>query len=118
MVETTGKMAEVMAASDLAFSRSGGSTIAELALFGKASVLVPYPYAAEGHQMDNARYFESSQAAILVKNDELQIVAAKEIISDFLENREKYRKMGDKMRELSVPDASERMIGEISGRID
>ncbi|MBO7329648.1 MAG: UDP-N-acetylglucosamine--N-acetylmuramyl-(pentapeptide) pyrophosphoryl-undecaprenol N-acetylglucosamine transferase [Lentisphaeria bacterium] len=118
LVETTGKMAEVMAAADLVFSRSGGSTIAELALFGKASVLVPYPYAAEGHQMDNARYFESSQAAILVKNDELQIVAAKEIISDFLENREKYRKMGEKMRQLSVPDASERMIGEISGRID
>ncbi len=118
LVETTGKMAEVMAAADLVFSRSGGSTVAELALFGKASVLVPYPYAAEGHQMDNARYFESSQAAILMKNDCLQQLSAKEIISDFLENPEKFREMGNKMRILAVPDASERMIGEISCRID
>lgn len=68
--------------------------------------------------MDNARYFESSQAAILMKNDCLQQLSAKEIISDFLENPEKFREMGNKMRILAVPDASERMIGEISCRID
>lgn len=44
-----------LGAADLVFSRSGGSTVAELARFGKASVLIPYPYAAENHQYDNAR---------------------------------------------------------------
>ena len=44
-------------ACDLVLSRSGGSTLAELAVFGKGAFLIPYPYAAEGHQLDNAEYF-------------------------------------------------------------
>ena len=117
LVETTGKMAEVMAAADLVFSRSGGSTAAELALFGKASVLVPYPYAAEDHQMDNARYFESANAAYLVKNSSLNVDVAEKIIADYLADPEKFRLMGEKMRSLAKPEASESMIDEISRRL-
>ncbi|MBE6377297.1 MAG: UDP-N-acetylglucosamine--N-acetylmuramyl-(pentapeptide) pyrophosphoryl-undecaprenol N-acetylglucosamine transferase [Lentisphaerae bacterium] len=118
LVETTGKMAEVMAAADLVFSRSGGSTAAELALFGKASVLVPYPYAAEDHQMDNARYFESAGAAYLVKNSSLSVECAEKIIADYLAEPDKFRQMGECMRKLAKPAASEKMIEEISLRID
>ncbi len=117
LVETTGKMAEVMAAADLVFSRSGGSTAAELALFGKASVLVPYPYAAEDHQMDNARYFESAKAACLIKNSSLSIELAAKVIADYLAEPDKFRQMGEFMRNLAKPDAAEKMIKEISCRI-
>ena len=117
LVESTGKMGEVLAAADLVFSRSGGSTAAELALFGKAAVLIPYPYAAEGHQMDNARWFESSQAAVVVENSSLSTARAKEIITDFLADREKYEKMGRNMLSLAAPAASEMMIEEISRRL-
>lgn len=114
LLETTGKMAEVMAAADLVFSRSGGSTAAELALFGKAAVLVPYPFAAEGHQMDNARHFASQGGAVLVDNSCLSVDKAAEIICDFIQDPEKYRKMGRKMAELGRPDAAEIMIQKIS----
>lgn len=117
LVETTGKMAEVMAAADLVFSRSGGSTAAELALFGKASVLVPFPYAAEDHQMDNARYFESAKAAYLIKNSSLSIELAAKVIADYLAEPDKFRQMGEFMRNLAKPDAAEKMIKEISCRI-
>ena len=118
LVESTGKMAELLAASDLVFSRSGGSTAAELSLFGNAAVFIPYPYAAEGHQTDNARYFESSGAALLIGNSDFTVESAREVIMDFLQNREKYAVMGRKMRELSRPMAAEQMIDEISKRLD
>ena len=61
-------MRELYSIADLAVARAGGSTIAELLHFGIFGVLSPYPYAAEDHQADNARYMESLGAARVVPN--------------------------------------------------
>ena len=58
-------------AADLIVSRSGGSSVAEINAFGKYAVLVPYPFAAELHQDDNANYLKSLGAAEIIKNDTL-----------------------------------------------
>jgi len=56
-------------AADLALTRSGASTLAELALHGLPSVLVPFPSATGNHQEINAREFESAgAAAVLVES--------------------------------------------------
>lgn len=55
-------------ASDAVICRSGGSTVAELALFGKYAFLIPYPYAAEKHQDDNAHFYQSTGAAEVIDN--------------------------------------------------
>lgn len=70
LLESSEKMELFLGAADLVFSRSGGSTVAELARFGKASVLIPYPYAAENHQYDNARVLAGHGAAELLPNAE------------------------------------------------
>lgn len=57
------RMQDVYAAADLAVSRSGAASLTELSWFGLPSILVPYPHAAEDHQMLNARIFESAGAA-------------------------------------------------------
>ena len=49
-----------LAAAHLVIARSGASTVAELATVGRPSILVPYPYAADDHQMANARAFEAA----------------------------------------------------------
>ena len=118
LLESTGRMGEVLAAADLVFSRSGGSTIAELALFGRAAVLVPYPYAAEGHQLDNARCFADRQAAKLVENRELTVERAEALIRDFLLHPREWSAMGERMRQLARPDAAEVLIAEISSESD
>lgn len=46
-----------MEIADLAFTRSGAGTVSELLTFSLPALLVPYPFAAENHQMYNARYF-------------------------------------------------------------
>jgi len=56
---------ERMARADLVVARSGG-TVAEICVAGVASVLVPYPFAADDHQMANARELERSGACVVV----------------------------------------------------
>lgn len=58
------------AAADVIVTRAGGSAIAEITANGKPSVLVPYPYAVDGHQEINARHIESYGAAVVVREGE------------------------------------------------
>lgn len=76
------------AAADLVISRAGASSISELCLLGKASVLVPSPNVAEDHQTHNAMALVNRQAAVLVKDVDAQdrlIDTALRLIKD--ENR-------------------------------
>ncbi len=59
-------MQDAYALAELAICRSGASSLTELAHFGIASVLVPYPFAAEDHQTRNAEIFSRAGAAWLV----------------------------------------------------
>ncbi len=54
---------QLLAASDLAVSRAGGTTLAELAMCGVPSILLPYPRAADDHQLRNAECFVLARAA-------------------------------------------------------
>lgn len=57
------------AIADVVVSRAGASTISELALLGKAAVLVPSPNVSEDHQTKNAMALVNANAAVLVKDD-------------------------------------------------
>ncbi|HTX03184.1 MAG TPA: UDP-N-acetylglucosamine--N-acetylmuramyl-(pentapeptide) pyrophosphoryl-undecaprenol N-acetylglucosamine transferase, partial [Candidatus Acidoferrales bacterium] len=59
------------AAADLVVARAGASTLAELTASGRASLLIPYPYASEDHQSANARFFAESGASRLLHDAEL-----------------------------------------------
>jgi len=63
-------MVKAYLAADVVVSRAGGSTLGELAWWGKAAVLVPSPYVAEDHQRKNARYWVEQGAAVLVEEKE------------------------------------------------
>jgi UDP-N-acetylglucosamine--N-acetylmuramyl-(pentapeptide) pyrophosphoryl-undecaprenol N-acetylglucosamine transferase len=63
-------MANAYAAADLIVSRAGGSTISELILLNKPSILLPSPYVAEDHQTKNANSLVERGAALLVKDIE------------------------------------------------
>jgi UDP-N-acetylglucosamine--N-acetylmuramyl-(pentapeptide) pyrophosphoryl-undecaprenol N-acetylglucosamine transferase len=65
-------MADAYAAADLVLARAGASTLVELTTLGKPSILVPYPYAAEGHQAANAARLEAAGAAVVLTDRELQ----------------------------------------------
>ncbi|MBP3823330.1 MAG: undecaprenyldiphospho-muramoylpentapeptide beta-N-acetylglucosaminyltransferase [Bacteroidaceae bacterium] len=64
------RMDEAYRAADLVISRAGASSISELCLLGKASILVPSPNVAEDHQTHNAMALVHKDAALLVKDIE------------------------------------------------
>lgn len=74
-------MVEAYSVADLVISRAGASTVAELTAIGKASILIPYPYAAYNHQEMNARRLLSRGACELILDRELNgEVLAKRLI--------------------------------------
>ena len=64
-------MSNAFAEADIVVCRAGASTVAELSAAGKASVLVPYPFAADQHQLVNAQAMEAAGAARLVMDRDL-----------------------------------------------
>ena len=63
VVPFIGNMPEAFAAADLVISRSGAGTVSELAAAGRASILVPFPFAADDHQTRNAEAMQRGGAA-------------------------------------------------------
>lgn len=102
-------MATVYAASDLVVSRAGATAIAEIALVGLPSVLVPYPYATEGHQMKNARALERAGASVVVPDAEFTADVLVSLVRELIEGRERLSAMADAARKLARPDAAERV---------
>lgn len=69
VVDFTPAMADVWAVTDLAISRSGASSCAELTACGIASILMPYPFHKDQHQRLNAKVLADAGAAILIDDE-------------------------------------------------
>ncbi len=76
-------MAAAYAAADLVVSRSGATTIAELAVCGKRAVLIPFPFAADNHQEYNARTLAERGGAEVVLQKDLTPLRVAGLIRQF-----------------------------------
>ncbi len=63
-------MSGLLAESDLAVCRAGGTTLAELAAAAVPAILVPYPHAADDHQRKNAEAFAAAGGCLIVDQRE------------------------------------------------
>lgn len=113
LVESSENMELFYQSADLIFSRSGGSTVAEIAFFGKPSVLVPYPYAAENHQFDNAQYLASNDAAIILDNKNCQAEKIIAALDRLLANPKELSAMADKCKKKAKLNVAENILSEI-----
>ena len=104
------EMGAALAASDLAVSRAGASTLGEYPFFGLPAILVPYPYAWR-YQKINADYLVDHEAGILLRDEELKDQLL-DTIDEVMSDPQKLAHMSRNMRRLSHPLAAER-IAEI-----
>ncbi|HWQ43075.1 MAG TPA: undecaprenyldiphospho-muramoylpentapeptide beta-N-acetylglucosaminyltransferase [Desulfosporosinus sp.] len=65
-------MPEALACTDLYIGRAGAASLAELMVAGIPSLLIPYPYAAENHQVHNAQALVQGGAAKIILDSELE----------------------------------------------
>jgi len=100
-------MPQAFAQADLVVCRSGG-TVSELAAAGKPSVLVPFPFAADQHQLKNAQAFERAGAAMLILDKDWNGPKFFEILHEMYYNRERLSAMGKRARLLAHPGAARR----------
>ena len=105
-------MAAVYSAADLIVSRAGATTLAEVTIFGRPAILVPYPYAADDHQRHNARYLAEHGAALMATEAELTGEKLAAMLAELLADSEKRRLMAARARELGRPAATETIINE------
>jgi len=106
-------MAEAYAWADLVISRAGATTLAELTVLGKPSVLIPFPYATHDHQMHNARQLERHGAAMVLAESCFSQVQLCAVIKDLLDIPGRLRDMGLAASRLGRPDAGAALVREL-----
>ncbi|MEA2657794.1 MAG: UDP-N-acetylglucosamine--N-acetylmuramyl-(pentapeptide) pyrophosphoryl-undecaprenol [Candidatus Binatota bacterium] len=106
------QMDRAYAQADLVLCRAGATTVAELTAFGKAAILVPYPYAIYDHQRGNAQALRDRGAADIILDQELTGEILAERIRSYLSDRERIDKMAAAARSMGRPDAAARIVDE------
>ena len=96
----------LLCGADIAVSRCGAVTLAELALVGVASVLIPSPNVADNHQYKNARLLSDAGAAVLLTEDRLSVKTLTSALTELIVNRTKRDSLANKIRGFAVPDSA------------
>lgn len=113
LLESSSEMALLYSAADLVICRAGGSTVAELAVAGKYTILVPYPHAAENHQEDNARFLTDSGGAELLLDDPSLKELLPARVKAFLESPAAFLEKGKLLQTKSFPEAASALLALI-----
>jgi UDP-N-acetylglucosamine--N-acetylmuramyl-(pentapeptide) pyrophosphoryl-undecaprenol N-acetylglucosamine transferase len=106
------QMPDAYALADLVISRAGASSISELCLLGKPSILVPSPNVAEDHQTHNAMALVNKHAAVLVKDVEARekmVQTALELIQD----EKTLQELQTNILTLALPDSAKLIAQEV-----
>lgn len=102
-----------MCAADIIISRAGAMTLTEIKAIGRASVLIPFPQAAENHQYYNALSMADSGAAVLIEDKDLEKTRLKELIKELSENPDRLREMEKNAAALGKTDAADVIVSRI-----
>ncbi|MGO8791829.1 MAG: undecaprenyldiphospho-muramoylpentapeptide beta-N-acetylglucosaminyltransferase [Terriglobia bacterium] len=102
-------MPGMLAQADLVISRAGAIAVAELAAAGRASLLIPFPGAADQHQLENARAMERAGAARVIVQSELTPSLLMREIRELMASPAKLERMAVCARGLARPDATARI---------
>ncbi|MFK7731723.1 MAG: undecaprenyldiphospho-muramoylpentapeptide beta-N-acetylglucosaminyltransferase [Pseudomonadales bacterium] len=102
-------MAERYGWADIVICRAGAMTVAELTAVGKPSLLVPFPYAIDDHQTENARWLADQSAGVLVPQTELLSDTTIDQLAELLNSADKRRVMAQSAKQLAILDSAYRV---------
>ncbi len=108
-----------MSEAQLVISRAGASSVADISVIGRPSILIPYPHATEDHQSANARGLVDAQAAILIPESQLDSAMLSAQIANVLEHPDGALQMALAALSQGIPDATDRLVAlvdELTGQ--
>lgn len=105
------QMAYAYSCADLALSRAGAGTIAELTRVRLPSIQVPYPFAADDHQIENARFLEQQGGAVLLPQKQLDQLFTE--VTDLIFNDWMLERMRRNLANLDVMNCVDVMLADL-----
>ncbi|MFD0963490.1 undecaprenyldiphospho-muramoylpentapeptide beta-N-acetylglucosaminyltransferase [Pseudofulvibacter geojedonensis] len=100
------------AAADIIISRAGASSVSELCIVGKPTIFIPSPNVSEDHQTKNAQAIVGENAAIMVKESELDD-QFETVFSELISNKNKQSSLGGNMKQLALVNATSDIVDEV-----
>lgn len=113
LVEYIYDMPRQMAAADLVVNRAGAMTLSELAVQGKACLLIPSPYVTANHQYKNARVLADAGAALLIEEKDLDEARVVTEVSGLLTDDARRAAMEQAITSFARPDANRVIYDEL-----
>ena len=105
------------AAANVIISRAGASSVSELAVVGKPTVFIPSPNVAEDHQTKNALAIVDKNAAILIKEKDLELNFNDEL-QNLIFNPDLLATLSANFKALAQPNATESIVKEVEKIIE
>jgi len=103
---------------DLVICRAGATTTAELIAAGKASLMIPFPFAADDHQRKNAEAMAAAGAGKMILQQDLSPQRLASEIAALVGQPEKVTAMEHAARSLSRGDAAAKVVELIEGMVE
>ncbi len=100
------------AAADIVISRAGAGSVSELSIVGKPVLFIPSPNVAEDHQTKNAEAIVKENAAVMIKEANLDQEFESVFENEFLDS-EKLLTYGQQLKKLAKPNATAEIVNEI-----
>ena len=96
--------------ADLLIGRAGAMTVSETSAIGLPSILIPFPYALDNHQLFNAQFLEKKGGALIIKDKDLnpKVLAAK--IHSIFKDQGKLEGMSDAAFDKKFVDATANIV--------
>ena len=105
-------MEKQYAAADLVICRAGATTIAEVTALGKGAIFIPYPFAADNHQVLNAKALVDADAAEMILQKDLSGKQLADRIEYYSSNRKALLLMAFNAKSFGRPDASKIIVDD------
>lgn len=104
-----------LAAAHLVIARAGASTLAEIAVAGRPTIMVPYPHASDNHQMVNANALEDAGGGWVMPQESFTPEALSARLKAFLELPYTLREAAEKMQKAGISDADKQLADLVEG---
>ena len=111
------EMPSLMKATDLMITRAGASTMSEILVLGVPSIFVPSPYVTNNHQYKNAMDLVKQEAALILEEKDFNEENLISLIDNTLNDKDKYQKIKNNLKELGIKDSAERIYQVLKGMI-
>ena len=104
------------AAADVIVSRAGATSISELSIIGKPTILIPSPNVSEDHQTKNAMVLVNNAAAILVKDAVAKETLFQHIV-ELLNSSETMGQLSNNIKKMGMPNATVEIVNACQRRL-